>query len=900
MDRVWGSAVAASVAGPLSRLGLAEALCALDLAQSSPALARTRAQAALLLAGNDPEVVSVAERALGLAARELQDLRTADRHLRRAVRIADAAGLTERAGQARLSRCLVLAYRGRTAAALHEADRAARVLHGADAARLCAQRALLLQRLGHLDEALAGFRSALPALRRHGDELWEARVLVNRGLLHAYRGSLSMAAVDQHRAGTLARALGQDLLAAMTEHNLGFIAVLRADLPSALACYDRAEAAYRAIEAPTAVLDMDRCEALMDAGLFAEARAAAQRAVGGLAGSANAVELAEARLVLGRAALADGCPESACSEAAAAAVIFTRAKRGPWAALARAVELEARVHHSATELTDADRARLLRMARRVADDLYSTGWPVAALDARLAGVAVALAGNRPDLARADLLVASRFRGRGSAERRARAWRAEALLRALDGDERRALSAARAGLAVLDEHRAGLGSAELRATVGVHGVELARMGVRVALRAGQARQVLVWVERQRAAALALPAPRPPDADFDALLIQLRSVAAQARDATLAGQPATRLRARQTALERQLRQDGRHARGERSLDPVGPAGPRALLDELGGRGLGPSALLELVEVDGELYAVVLAQGRASLHALGRSQSAVAALEQIRFALRRLGRPGTSEAAREAAHRALVAAAGRVDTDLLGPVRSRLGSGPVVIVPTGPLHSLPWSVLPTLTGRPLSVAPSAAAWLRARSVDQVGSRVVVAAGPELPGAAAEAQVVAAGYAASHCLRGQAATVSAVLAAADGADVLHVAAHGTFRTDNPLFSSLLLADGQLTVHDLCWLRRAPRLIVLSACDAALAEVHPGDEVLGLVSALLSLGAAAVIAPVVPVSDESTTAVMARLHEHLRAGYGPAAALAAVANDPRPPPAERAVAASLACLGAG
>lgn len=150
-----------------------------------------------------------------------------------------------------------------------------------------------------------------------------------------------------------------------------------------------------------------------------------------------------------------------------------------------------------------------------------------------------------------------------------------------------------------------------------------------------RQVLVWVERQRAAGLGLPAPGPPDADFEALLVQLRSVAGQARDATLAGQPATRLRARQTALEQQLRLAGRHARGERSLDPVGPAGPRALLDALGGQGLGQSALLELVEVDSELYAVVLARGRASLHALGPARAAVAAMEQMRFAAGRKAR-------------------------------------------------------------------------------------------------------------------------------------------------------------------------------------------------------------------------------------------------------------------------
>jgi CHAT domain-containing protein len=34
------------------------------------------------------------------------------------------------------------------------------------------------------------------------------------------------------------------------------------------------------------------------------------------------------------------------------------------------------------------------------------------------------------------------------------------------------------------------------------------------------------------------------------------------------------------------------------------------------------------------------------------------------------------------------------------------------------------------------------------------------------------------------------------------HVAAHGVFRADSPMFSSLRLADGPLTVHDLERLR--------------------------------------------------------------------------------------------------
>ena len=50
-------------------------------------------------------------------------------------------------------------------------------------------------------------------------------------------------------------------------------------------------------------------------------------------------------------------------------------------------------------------------------------------------------------------------------------------------------------------------------------------------------------------------------------------------------------------------------------------------------------------------------------------------------------------------------------------------------------------------------------------------------------------------------------VLGALDGAPLAHIAAHGTFRADSPLFSSLRMDDGPLTVHDFERLGRAPVL---------------------------------------------------------------------------------------------
>jgi hypothetical protein len=73
--------------------------------------------------------------------------------------------------------------------------------------------------------------------------------------------------------------------------------------------------------------------------------------------------------------------------------------------------------------------------------------------------------------------------------------------------------------------------------------------------------------------------------------------------------------------------------------------------------------------------------------------------------------------------------------------------------------------------------------------------------------------------------------------AGIVHMAVHGDHPADSPLFSSRLLADGPLTVCDIERLRAVPRLVVLSACDDAVADVRTGGELLGTASAFLCIG---------------------------------------------------------------
>jgi CHAT domain-containing protein len=152
---------------------------------------------------------------------------------------------------------------------------------------------------------------------------------------------------------------------------------------------------------------------------------------------------------------------------------------------------------------------------------------------------------------------------------------------------------------------------------------------------------------------------------------------------------------------------------------------------------------------------------------------------------------------------------------------------------------------------------------------------AGPALPAAAREVAALARRNRTARGLIGEDATTEAALAAADGADLVHIAAHGRFRAHNPLFSSIDLIDGPVTVYDLEGLDRAPRAIVLSACDSGLAEVRTGDELMGLTASLLALGTRTVVATTCSVPDDATRRFMLEFHAGLSTGLRPAAALA-------------------------
>jgi CHAT domain-containing protein len=192
----------------------------------------------------------------------------------------------------------------------------------------------------------------------------------------------------------------------------------------------------------------------------------------------------------------------------------------------------------------------------------------------------------------------------------------------------------------------------------------------------------------------------------------------------------------------------------------------------------------------------------------------------------------------------------------------------------------------------------WWRAHGRPVAKGGLVLVAGAAPAQATPEVVAIGEGYPDATVLTGARANVAGVLAALDGAASAHLATHGEFRADNPLFSHLRLVDGALTVYDLSALRRPPGLLTLSACDSGLSAVHPGDELQGLAAALLGLGTRTVVASLGPVDDEATRQLMVGFYDRLRAGAAPAAALAAAQSSLDP--AYATTGGSFVCLGAG
>ncbi|MET9271608.1 CHAT domain-containing tetratricopeptide repeat protein [Kribbella sp. NPDC003557] len=862
----------------------AENLLPLALSRPHDAIASART----LLAGDPAQVeASIAHQAWGIGLRQLGDVTKAVRELRTALRLAEQSGRSEREADVLATLGATLGRAGRSREGLARLDRAVDLSRGALTGRVLLRRADVLLVLGRHREALDDLRSAITRLRRSGDQVWEARSRNYRGFIQLALGGTKRADADFAVAEKLYAATGQEFEYAEARQNRGLVAYSRGDLPAALRYLDEAGRRFAAVGVVWPDLAIDRCGVLLAAGLSAEALTEMDHAIAAEGGAAT--KRGELWFAAATAALAAGDPAAARERAEQARRLFSAQRREWWSVRSSMVLLEAR--YQSGERGE----RLLRRVSAVAARLDALGASEASGAHLLAG-RLALAAGRSRAADRQLELAGRHSKDAPPIARSAAWLGKALRAEARGEVRGMLSACARGLDALDEHRLAMGATELRALATGQGAELAELALRDALRRDDPRRLLSWAERWRATALGVPPVRPPDDEqLVGELAALRDVVRRLDASPDPSLDKERRRLEKAVRDRALRAAGGDSGGVSRFD----------VDELV-EALGETVLVELVEVGGVLHAVVVRDGRISRHEVGPMAAAALEVERSRFRLRRLahtrphGHPNGHPHGRPQGGPSLEVLGARLGQAILGSAQELLGDRPMVVVPPGRLQALPWGLVPALADRSVNVVPSAATWLRARKLrPPADRRVVLVLGPGLSAGRAEVLRLAKEYPDATVLADGDATAENVLRELDGAWIAHIAAHGTFRSDSPLFSSLRLDDGPLTVYDFERLRRAPYRMVLSSCDSGLAKPVGADELLGLSSSLIPLGAAGILASVVPVNDPATAPLMLALHDNLRAGRSLAAAFTTARHGTGGDPVADAAGRSFVALGA-
>jgi CHAT domain-containing protein/tetratricopeptide (TPR) repeat protein len=253
-------------------------------------------------------------------------------------------------------------------------------------------------------------------------------------------------------------------------------------------------------------------------------------------------------------------------------------------------------------------------------------------------------------------------------------------------------------------------------------------------------------------------------------------------------------------------------------------------------------------------------------------------------------------------VLTAMGELHDLLFGPA---LASGALdrvtrlLIVPHGALVALPFAALWNrkaahflVEDRVISYLPAVAALTvvgqQSRSSLTRGMMVFAPLSDSLPGSGREARAIGKMLPDARVQLGAGSSEAGVRAALDAGRPIHIASHGVYNAQDPLFSRMTVGpvhqngtidDGRLEIHEILELRTRSPLVFLSGCETGLGvgsgpfaqSIDQGS----LAQAFLVAGAGSVVATLWRVDDFDAVSVATRFYEQLGTGASPEYALA-------------------------
>jgi CHAT domain-containing protein/tetratricopeptide (TPR) repeat protein len=901
-----------------SRAGveLAQALKAiyLDTYSSDPqrAAGAAAALAALASTNDNLEIQALSVWTSGMAALQLEG------QVERAItRIDEAAARFETLGQfhtaaaTQVSKIFALARLGRYDEAIACGLRARDVFLASDDALAAGKIDLNLGNIYHRRDQYSEAEQFYLAARERFTAAGDQKLLTyaDNGLANVLSMQHDFRAAAQLYEQALARAeaTGLEVTRAEIECNLGNLELFQGHYDRALDYLERSRRRYAALDMPheSAISELELADAYLELNLAPEAAAIYARVITTFADLGMRAEQARALLNDGRARLLLGQIEEARVPLAEAHRLYN--EEGNLAGAALVTLAEAQLAYA-----EGDYAAVLHAAARAETPLAEAGMWGRLLAARwLRGEATRALGDEPA---ARALLESTMRdseARDVPQITQRCHTSLGLLAMATGNPAAAEASFKRAAELIETMRAPLPADEFRTAFAADKLtpytELVRLcladndGSRIA-------EALGYVERERSRALVdmlggvAPRPEQPRDPFEARMVtrlnelhqELNWFYSQINRAPDGEAP--RSAAAMTALHDTVRErEAEVSQIRRQIQQRKPDGATdgraalALVESLDiaqlQRDLGPeTALVEYFMLDQELLAFIVTNERVELvHRLAREEQVEETLEQFRFQIGAL-RYGSGQLRAHLDQLALRARhhLGRLYTLLLRPIEPQLGTRRLIVVPHRALHYVPFHALHDGTAyvierREVGYAPSATVlrYCQARPRQPLDHAVLLGlADEQTPHVRDELAALAPLFPTTTVLLDGQATLAALHAWAASADVLHLACHGQFRPDNPLFSSLRLADGWLTVRDAYSLELNCGLVTLSACETGTSAVAPGDELIGLARGFFSAGAPSLLVSLWMVDDESTAALMTSFYTRLRAGHRPAAAL--------------------------
>ncbi len=790
--------------------------------------------------------------AMGLAHRTLANGAESTEHLEIAAQ--HGAAFDELHGQILRSLAFNYAQSGKHQLADATIADSIRLLGGQERDLSKLQQAFMLLMRGEHRAALPVLTDAVAGFSAAGQDSYLALTLYNRALVHMEFGDYDASVEDLERAYEIGIRLGHHVSAADAALHLSQALGWRDDVPGAMRWHARSVELRTKAQATNPVADTEHAFVLIQARLMREAEAALRDSIPRLveAGDNHAIAVA------GRLLLADVMIERGDHDAALAQLELASAESpadGRW-------RFDIAAAHHRARMVGGERTRsLLNSMIATAAEMEANGEVHPAAVERCRATELALERGDIDVARELGEAVRRHTSNGPLWLQIQAWTAVARLQLAERNQRGAAAAARAGMRRLDDYRGGIGATDLRLHAGEWATALGQIGIEMAVSSGSPSRVLSWSERLKGTSSSPAATSP---EIETALTDLRRAAARARVAEAdevegAIRSVRQSEVRVSALTRQARRRAER-RSAVSLDTISA-------------NLHDRALIEYVQAGPDIHAVVVDATAARLVRVAARATIADLIDHLRLAAERIARPTTSDTSRLAAIASATEAASVLRRGLINPLG--VSSSRLVIISSGVLHGVPWGLVCDV---PTETAPSADAWINAvNRPNRVGETLVVQ-GPGLdhaPGEVAQLASRTGGVVTS--------TVSDTIERLGAATQAHFACHARPRTDSPMFSSLVLDDGELTLHDIEHLDDVPSTIVLATCAGGSTVLASGDEVVSLAGSFLAMGARTVVAPLFTVSDQATATAMGSLHAALATGTDPAAALLSIRNGSDP-----------------